>query len=278
MRPEEIKETHIWGLYEKGRNFHRMRNVFADTDRNYRMFNGNQWEGAKLGGIEPIQINFIKPIVKYKLAVIHSNLYAVHYSSQNFSSREFAERAKGYCSMLNRYVRRIWEHDQMDKKGREVTRDAAVNDEGIIYVDFDRENMMPINTVVKKADIYYGNENNDDIQSQPYILIRKRMSVAEAVEFARASGIGEEDLRSIVGDKDNYEESGEDAKEEVNDGVTLVYKMYRLNGTVHYSASTRYLDIVKDTDIGIKLYPVAHLNWEKREGSARGEGDDIRRF
>ncbi len=62
MRTEEIKETSIWRLYEKGRNFHRMRNVFADSDRNYRMYNGNQWEGAKLGGIEPIQKNFIKSI------------------------------------------------------------------------------------------------------------------------------------------------------------------------------------------------------------------------
>lgn len=273
MRPEEIIETHIWGLYEKGRNFHRMRNVYAETDLNYRMFNGNQWAGAKLGGVEPVQINFIKPIVKYKLSVIHSNLYAINYSSQNFTSREFAERAKGYCAMLNRYAHRIWEKDQMDQKGREITRDSAINDEGIMYVDFDRERMMPINTVVKKADIYYGNENNDDIQSQPYILIRKRMSVSEAVEFALMNGISQEETKSIVGDKDNFEESGEAAKEEINDGVTLIYKLYRKNGTVHYSVSSRYLDIVKDTDIGIKLYPVAHFNWEKKEGSARGEGE-----
>lgn len=273
MRPEEIIETHIWGLYEKGRNFHRMRNVYAETDHNYRMFNGNQWAGAKLGGVEPVQINFIKPIVKYKLSVIHSNLYAINYSSQNFTSREFAERAKGYCAMLNRYAHRIWEKDQMDQKGREITRDSAINDEGIMYVDFDRERMMPINTVVKKADIYYGNENNDDIQSQPYILIRKRMSVSEAVEFALMNGISQEETKSIVGDKDNFEESGEAAKEEINDGVTLIYKLYRKNGTVHYSVSSRYLDIVKDTDIGIKLYPVAHFNWEKKEGSARGEGE-----
>ncbi len=273
MRTEEIKETHIWGLYEKGRNFHRMMSVYSDTDRNYRMYNGNQWEGAKLGGIEPVQINFIKPIVKYKLSVIHSNLYSINYSSQNFTNKEFAVRAKGYCAMLNRYAHRIWEHDQMDKKGREITRDAAINDEGIIYVDFDREKMMPINTVVKKADIYYGNENDDNIQTQPYILIRKRMSVSEAVEFALSKGVSAEATKHIVGDKDNYEESGEDAKQEVNDGVTLVYKLYRMNGTLHYSVSSRYLDIVKDTDIGIKLYPIAHFNWEKREGSARGEGE-----
>lgn len=273
MRTEEIKETPSWGLYDKGRNYHRRMGTYSDTDRNYRMYNGDQWAGAKLGGVEPVQINFIKPIVKYKMSVIHSNLYAIDYSSQNFTNKEFAKRAGSYCAMLNRYAHRIWEQDKMDAKGREITKDAAINDEGILYVNFDSETMMPENVVVKKNDIYYGNENDDNIQTQPYIIIRKRVSVSEAVEFALENGVSAEDTEFIVGDKDNYEESGEAAKEEVNDMVTLVYKLYRKNGTVHYSISSRYLDIVKDTDIGIKLYPVAHLNWEGKEGSARGEGE-----
>ena len=42
----EIKETPIWTLYEKGRNYHRRIGIYVDTDRNYRMYNGNQWEGG----------------------------------------------------------------------------------------------------------------------------------------------------------------------------------------------------------------------------------------
>ena len=66
MDIQEIKETPIWTLYEKGRNYHRQTGIYVDTDRNYRFYNGNQWEGAKLGDVEPVQKNFIKPIVKYK--------------------------------------------------------------------------------------------------------------------------------------------------------------------------------------------------------------------
>ena len=48
MDLEELKETDVWQLYEKGLNYMRMRNVFSDTDLNYRMYSGNQCEGAKI--------------------------------------------------------------------------------------------------------------------------------------------------------------------------------------------------------------------------------------
>lgn len=274
MDRNEIKETSVWGLYEKGRNYHRRVGIYTDTDRNYRFYNGNQWEGAKLGDVEPVQKNFIKPIVKYKVSVIHDNLYAVHYSSQNYENRAFQKEAERYCDLLNGYISRLWEKDKMDFKGRRITKDAAINDEGIIYINFDRETMMPVHEIVKKNDVYYGNENDDDIQNQPYILIRKRLPVVNAVELALAEGMSESKVEAvIIGDNDNFEESGDAAKDELDDMVTIVYKMYKENGTVRYSIATRWADIAEDVDTGLSLYPIAHFLWEEKEGSARGEGE-----
>ena len=273
MDLREIRETPIWTLYEKGRNYHRQVGIYTDTDRNYRFYNGNQWEGAKLGDVEPVQKNFIKPIVKYKCAVIHDNLYAIVYSSQNYENREFRKAAERYCDMLNRYAANVWEKDKMDFKCRRITKDAAINDEGIIYVNYDREKNVPVNEIVKKNDIYYGNENDDDIQAQPYILLRKRMPVVNARELAESEGLGKEKLDYIIGDNDTFEESGEAAKVELDNMVTIVYKMYKKNGTVHFACATRYVDIIDDVDLGIELYPVAHFVWEEKEGSSRGEGE-----
>ena len=273
MNIEEIKETPIWTLYEKGRNYHRMTGIYTDTDRNYRMYNGNQWDKAKLGDVEPVQKNFIKSIVKYKCAVIHDNLYAIVYSSQNHENSEFTKQAERITDMINRWASRVWEKDKMDFKGRKVTKDSAINDEGIIYVNYDEESQMPVNEIVDKNDIYYGNENDEDIQNQPYILLRKRMPVSNAIELAKAEGLSEEKTAFIIGDNDTFEQSGDSAKLEVDNMVTIIYKMYKKGGTVHFSIATRWIVITEDVDTGLSLYPVAHFNWEEKKGSARGEGE-----
>lgn len=273
MNKQDILETSVWRLYEKGQDYHRTTGIYTDTDKNYRMYGGDQWAGAKLGEIEPVQKNFIKPIVKYKQAVIHSNLYAIKFESQNYEDKLFRKNAERFCEMLNGYAARVWERDKMDFKGRQITKDAAINDEGILYVDFDKDNMLLVNEVIDKNDIYYANENDADIQSQPYILIRKRMPVSNAVEFAQRKGLSGDKLEMIIGDNDTFEQAGEAAKREVDNAVTIVYKMYRDGENVHYSVSTRWVDILEDVDLGIKLYPIAHMNWEDKKGSARGEGE-----
>ena len=273
MDLQEIMDTELWELYEKGRNYHRITGIYADTDRNYRMYNGDQWGGAKLGGIEPVQKNFIKPIVKYKLSVIHDNLYRAVFSSMNYENKAFRKTAEKCCELLNGYITRLWEQDKMDDKLREVTEDAAINDEGIFYIYWDEEQKRPVHEVVKKNDIYYGDENEEDIQAQPYILIRKRMAVVNAIDLATANGVSTDKLRYIVGDNDTAEEAGEAAKEELDNRVTVVYKLYKRHGTVRFSIATRYVDITEDAETSLKLYPVAHMTWERKAGSARGEGE-----
>jgi hypothetical protein len=273
MNHEDIFDTEIWQLYAKGQDYHRITGIYTDTDRNYRMYNGDQWGGAKLGGIEPVQKNFIKPIVKYKLSVIHDNLYRAVFSSMNYENKAFRGTAEKCCELLNGYIARLWEQDKMDDRLREVTEDAAINDEGVFYIYWDAEEKRPVHEVVKKNDIYYGDENEEDIQAQPYILIRKRMAVSNAIDLALSHGVENDKLSYIIGDNATLEETGEASKIEVDDRITVVYKLYKRHGTVRFSVATRYVDIAEDEDTLLTLYPVAHMTWERKAGSARGEGE-----
>lgn len=273
MNLDELKETEIWELYERGRNYNRLKGLYSDTDRNYRMYNGNQWEGLKISGIEPVQLNIIKPIVKYKVGIINNNLYMPVYSAENFENKSFKEVANKTCELLNKLAAKVWEKNNMDYKVRSISKHSAINDECPIYVDYEEETNTPIIELLSKNDIFYGNENDSDIQNQPYILIKHRKPVINVVKMAKESEISEDELKNIIGDNDTFEESGDDSKEEKDDMVTVITKLYKENGTVHFSKSTRYCELKKDSDTGLTLYPIAHMLWEEKEGYARGEGE-----
>jgi hypothetical protein len=273
MDLQEIKQTDIWILYEQCVNYCRMMGVFSDTDVNYRMYNGDQWYGLKVQGIEKVQYNFIKPIVRYKTGIVMTNLYGIVYSSENFENRAFRKNAEKICQLLNKKAASIWERDYMDLKLRLVVKDAAIDDEGVIYVNVDPNTGLPVNEIINKTDIFFGNENDSDIQSQPYIIIKQRKPVLEVKLMAEANGVSANEIMHIMGDNDNTEEAGESAKYEKDSMCTVVTKLYKENGTVHYAQSTRSVEIKKDTDSGLTYYPVAHLLWEEKKGSARGEGE-----
>ena len=273
MNLEELVKTDIWQLYEKGLNYLRMYNVFADTDRNYRMYNGDQWEGAIIDGIEKAQYNFIETIVNHLASRINKNYHSINFSSENFDQREFRKTAEKTCELLNKKAAKVWEKDQMDTKIRTITDDAIINDEGIIYVDYDTETESPSNEILDKNNIQYGNEQSSDIQSQPYIIISKRRPVMEVHEFATANGVSEEELKNITGDNNTQEQSGVDSKYEKDDMCTVVTKMWKEKGTVWYAVSTRSVDIKKATDTRLHYYPVAHFVWKEKKGWSRGEGE-----
>jgi hypothetical protein len=270
---EDIKKTDTWELFEKGRNYLRRMNVYSDTDLNYRMYNGNQWEGANIEGIEKAQYNFIETIVNYKVSAINQNLYAIHFNSENFEQKEFRKNAKRVCDLLDKKAAKVWEKDKMDIKVRSISDDAAINDEGVIYTYYDDETQSPVNEVINKNDIQYCNEQSSDIQSQPYIIISQRKPVTVIKEIAEREGATQEELRYIVSDNDMQDQPGTDAKYEKEDMVTLVTKMWKQDGTVWYQSATKYVDIEKPKDTNLTLYPVAHFIWKEKKGWSRGEGE-----
>lgn len=271
MTQEEIKTTDIWELYQKGQNF--MSRIYANTDMNFRMYNGDQWAGLKIKGVEKIQHNFIKKVVKHKVGTITANLFAVNYSPKNIETSEFMETAQKTCDLLNKKASKVWDKDFMDKKIKKVCRKSAINGESIVYVDYDESNNIPINEIISKNDIIFGNENEEEIQLQPWIIIRQRKTISELQTLAKAYEVNEEDILNIRGDSDLGTASGESAKNEIEDKCWLLTKLYRENGTIHFSQATKYCDLKKDIDTGLTLYQVAHFNWEDVEGSARGIGE-----
>lgn len=275
MDEKEIKETKVWTLYQKATDFARKKGFYSEIDKCNNFYNGDQWEGLMIEGIEPVQYNFIKPIVNYKVNRVTKNLRAINYSAENVEGTAFRTKAKKVCDLFNQRAARVWEKDQMDNKIKKLARQAAINGEAILYISYDEENNDPLNEILNKVDIYFANENDPDIQNQSYIIAKKRMSIEEARNIAKDKyDVSDKKLDQIIGDDDTLEEAGNDAKEEVNNMVTVVTKFFKEEGTVKYEVATKYVEFTKSPeDSGMKKYPFCHFLWSDKEGSARGEGE-----
>ena len=274
---EELKTTTIWNEYEKGTDYMRMKNMFTNTEKNYNFFLGKQWENAKLGDMKPIVINVVKPIIKYKVGVINSNAYSVVFSPSYLQSN--VQKANKICELLSKHVDRMWENQRMDRILRTIVKDACINSEGIIYKYYDEEDKEPKAEIVNKNNIRYGNEASEDIQDQPYIIISFRKTVEEVREEAIANGMSNDEVDLIVKDEELENEAGYDGiNQEISPMCLVLLKLYKKKNkdgikTVHFAKCTKYAEVVKEKDTGLKLYPVEHFIWESEKGSARGLGE-----
>ena len=262
--------TSVWYEYQKGVMYNRTKNIYTNTEKNYNFYYGYQWEGAKLGDIQPLIFNIIKPIVKYKLGVIYQNHYEIVFNTNLYSTYEEGQLLNQICKVLNRHIAKVWEIQQMDKKIREGAKDSCINDEGIVHLYFDNEATVE---TIDKNNICYGNENNPDIQSQPYIIISYRQPIEEVREKARKEGLSEEQIKLILPDSETTEQAGyKGITDEVNPMCLVLLKYYKKDGKVFYTRATRVVEIEKDVPTNMNLYPIAHMNWEEKKGSARGIG------
>ena len=270
MDLEQIEKTEVWNLYEKSVNYLQKINLYGNSDTFNRFYLGDQWYGLKVSkSVEPVCLNIIQQIVKQKTSTITENLFAINYSPENGDNQEFIQNASDVCASLNRYASKIWDFDQMDYKIKMWAKKAAIVGQSICYVNY--EDQRPINEDISNVDIMFGDENNADIQAQPYIIIRQRKSVSEVREYAKDK-VSREELEYIRGDNDTSTISG--VQDELDDKVWLLTKFWRnKKGEIYFTRSVKYLNIEENVPMGIKLYPFAIYNWEYKESSARGVGE-----
>ena len=279
---EDCAPTSIWQEYERGVSYNRRKNLYTNTDRNYNFFHGKQWENAKLGDMSPIVINVIKPIVKYKVGVINQNAYSVVFSPSYLESN--AKEANKLCELLSKHTDRFFENQNITSKLRTIVKDACINSEGIFFMYFDENEGRDgevIGEVVDKNNIYYGDETNENIEEQPYIIIAFRKPVSVVREEAIKKGVSREDIELIVSDEEKKERAGytnNTNNEELTPMCLELLKLYKkVNAdgvkTVHFTKCTKFVEIEKEQDTKMKLYPVAHFVWEEEKGNARGMGD-----
>ncbi len=265
----------IWREYQEGTAL-LTRDGFYDRSEECRFFYaGDQWRYLPTDGERLPIYNIIEPIVKYKTAVVAQNNLAINYSFDVADQPALALICRQAAELLNRNARQLWEQNQMDQKCWEIVEDACVT--GASYLYFYMQNGRLKSELLDGDNLIFGDEQEQDINEQPYLLIVRRRSVRRIREEARANGLSEEEIQRITPDNELLGHVGGSAglenNLEENRKCISILKFYKKNGSVCFTQSTKNCVYHPETVLeGVSRYPIAPFIWARRKGSCRGNG------
>lgn len=262
-----------WKLYERGLDFNASINLEDTVRVNENFFIGKQWEGVISNGLPTPVFNFLKRVCCFTVATITSDNIKVNASplSATPNTTSLVEPVR----IINEELDALTELNNIPSLMREFARNAAVDGDGCLYTwwDPDAETGQDakgcIRTeIVENLRVHFGNPNDRDAQSQPWIILERREIISAAQAEAKENGF--ETWRNIGGDGDN---TNPDAAKETTDKVTTILLFWRDTKTRHIWAykCARGSSIREPWDLGIKLYPISWLNWDYIQDCFHGQ-------
>ena len=270
MTPQKVSKE-----YEAGLSFNQGIELYDCVQTNENFFIGKQWEGVKSNGLPTPVFNFLKRVVLFSVANVSTDNLKLHAKRLPSSGQLPANMAELLADILNDQFAAIFEYNKMGSCIREFCRNAAVDADGCTYtywdsgVDTGQPSRGAIRTeVLMNTQVMFGNPNSRDVQSQPYILIERRMLVKDAKRRAEANG---SEAYLITADE---KESGDPHLDNLGgDKVTVLLRLWRDEdtGTIHGYECTRNAEIRKPWDLGIKLYPITWMNWDYVQDCYHGQ-------
>lgn len=284
---------------------------------NERFFVGDQWHGVNAGNEKPLtRRNIIKRIGEYKMSAIGNAPIAVNYSAEgvpdtfdiNESNAIKSQMIDGEVPMgnvsnaeisfvmgaLTDYFKITAERLKYDDKKDRLLRNAYISGTGILYTYWDSSIRTGLyadegRTTAIKGDIdcevldienvVFGDPNNEDVESQPYIIIARRMDVEAVRREAEKYGQATDE---IVPDGTNgyYLNAGDRGEDEPANSkrvtvITKLYKKYDNDGycTVWGMSVTENAVVRPEWNLLIHRYPIAKFVWERRRSCAYGDSE-----
>ncbi len=255
--------------FAAGQQYKEAIGLYENYARNEDFYVGNQWRGVDAEDMDKPVINFLKRVVSMRIAKVGSEDWTTRFQAfiQN-------DETDAISTMLSEQVDQVIERTGLKAKARTAQRNECVDGDACMYFDFDpdAESGMDVPGTVtaellENINVYFGNRYSRDVQSQPYIIIQKRMFLNDVRDEARANGMKDEDVQSIKGDSDEHQME----QDSPSDLVTVLIKLWKEDGTVHAMKVVNEMVLRKEWDTGYKLYPIAWTSWEIVKSSYHGQ-------
>jgi hypothetical protein len=299
-----MDKTKAWKLYEAGKKYNNQLkpNYYNMVDTNWAFFNGDQWRNVDADDMPQPVFNIIRRVITFLVASLTSGKTKINLEELQDSIQEdqFDD-----SKLATKQINDLLEKFKFDIKLKDALFDAANTGDAAAHFYFD-VNKKPFGDVVTLANgmkvegvtgeicmeladgtnVYFGNANNNDVQTQPYIIISGRDMVKklqeEKKQYSKLQKMMKTDSDEVQEDQTTLDSAGDSGKIEVDaDGYgkaqyIILYEKRKVmkDGeeveTVFASKSTEKSYIYEEWDTGMTKYPVAWMNWEKRKGSYHG--------
>ena len=276
MNEKALTPQYVAKCYDAGVRFNNGINLYDTVKTNELFFIGKQWEGVQSNGLPTPVFNFLKRVVLFSVANVSTDNLKLHAKPLSAAGSGDGETLDTLSDILNDQFSSIFEFNKMGGTIREFTRNAAVDGDGCTYTYWDpdvetgQKAKGAIRTeVLTNTQLLFGNPNVRDVQSQPWVLIERRLRVKDARRRAKANGARDWEL--IAPDT---KESGDNFMDNLGgEKVTVLLYLWKdeKTGHVHGYECTRNNVVKPAWDLGISLYPITWMNWDYVPDSYHGQ-------
>ena len=263
----------VWREYERMLAYNESIQLDDTVRVNENFFVGKQWEGVESNGLPTPVFNFLKRVTLFTVASITSD--RVKLLASPVDSHSGDGRVIRAVDVVNAEFDALFEHNKLPTLIQEFMRNAAVDGDAATYTYWDSEAPAPgggrgaiAPEIVPNTRVGFGNCADRRVQSQPYILIKRRELTEKLKKRARELGCaGWEDIRPDTDEQyaDSYKETG--------DKTTVILRLWKDDGTgtVWACECVRGMMVRPPWDLGLTLYPVTWLCWDYVQDSYHGQ-------
>ena len=311
--PKEIFEEYKQGNDYKASLGNR--GINEQGKMNERFYVGDQWHGVQAGNTRPlVRRNIIKRIGEYKISALCASPVTVNYSADGIPNtldmQEEQEAIKKdmlqgtiptqevtdaeinvIMQTLTDYERVTAERLKLNDLLTTMTREAYISGTSFLYTYWDNEVETGLFAdkakteairgdikcdVLNVANVILGDPNNEDMQSQPYVILSQRKPKADVER--EIEKYGKKGEVSADSESATYNAGDWGAQEPTeNNRVTVLTKIWKEyeKGICRVKAIrvTEKTIVREEWDLGIRLYPLSKFVWIHRLSSGYGDSE-----
>ena len=265
----------IWDRYEKSKTYMDKKGILIKSEKCWKMYSGKQWEAVEDSkGMENLpMLNFIKPTIDYKVSTVAQHSVTAMFSDMNGQNEATIDN-------LNTLFGISWEKAKMNRIAWKNLKHASIEADSYVYWGEGGDTRVSPQ-IIHNTQMRLGDENINQIQEQPWLIIEERLDPKVVKERARLQGISKEDLDQIQPDKALDNTLGN--REEVKGKVTSLLYMEKdiKTGIVSVARCTKNVRYEKLHPIqqmkkgeyggdGLTMYPIVPMIWLEQPNDARG--------